>query len=146
MRTEEGLSDYGYYGSTAEYPEHKLPIIETCLCNSRGTLMTEYDDTPGYRETTYLLKCKKCDIEAGGGSEIQDTIKKWNDICHKQKAIPVELRVILQLAKELRKEIKEAFDDVITLQMPEECGEKAVKKLRDKMNAKDEFGKRKYSG
>lgn len=74
-------SDYGYYGTTKTYEEHTLPITQVCGCGKRGTLTTKYDDIPGWRDTTYLLECKKCGIKAFGGDQIEDTIKIWDNMC-----------------------------------------------------------------
>jgi len=70
-------SDFGYYRKTGTFENPNLPI-NNCKCGKRGTLTAEYDDTPGYRETVYLLECKKCGIKTSFTCIIENVIDEWN--------------------------------------------------------------------
>ena len=72
------ISDYGYYGKNGDFEDHELPV-ENCKCGRKGTLHCAYDDTPGYRETAYRLRCTKCGTESSFTSEIDDVISTWNE-------------------------------------------------------------------
>lgn len=103
-------SDYGYYGITKTYEEHTLPITQVCGCGKRGTLITKYDDIPGYRDTTYLLECKECGVKAFGGDQIEDTIKIWDNKCEHLESVKKalscdELQDIYDIIREMTNDL-----------------------------------------
>jgi len=76
IKTHE-QSDYGYYGTTGIFKKADLPTKE--CCGEKPTLYTEYEDTPGMRETTYVLKCEKCDKVSFLTSGMDFALDSWND-------------------------------------------------------------------
>jgi hypothetical protein len=72
-----GTSDYGYYGKTGEFENPNLPI-SNCACGNKGTLVADYDDTPGMKETVYQIKCKKCKSHTSYTCLIKNVIHQWN--------------------------------------------------------------------
>lgn len=82
-----GASDYGFYGRTGVYKPDNLPIDKCC---STGPLIVcKYDDIPGWRETSYYLICKDCNIRTNDTCMISKVIEEWNEkvseICMKKE-------------------------------------------------------------
>lgn len=73
-----GTSDYGLYGGTGTFATDTLPVSRCCLLGP--IVACKYDDTPGWRETSYVIKCDRCDWATVETSEIEQTIKAWNKL------------------------------------------------------------------
>ena len=72
-------SDYGFYGRTGKYSCEDLPVNQQCKCSGFPILHCEYDDTPGFRETVYQIKCSKCEIMTRDTCVIENVISDWNN-------------------------------------------------------------------
>ena len=73
-----GLSDYGFYGKTGQYDASSLPKIKPDKKGDYPILECEYDDTPGFRETTYNLKSKDDKLFTYALGNIHRAIDCWN--------------------------------------------------------------------
>lgn len=125
-------SDYGYYGTTKTYEEHTLPITQVCGCGKRGILTTKYDDTPGYRDTTYLLECKKCGISAFGGDQIEDTIKIWDNKCKHWESVKKVLAC--DELQDIYDIIREMTNNLFLLYFPDTHDAKDIKMFNKRAN------------
>ena len=105
-KPDDGItSDYGFYGKTGICRNHGLTDIK-CKCGGSSILCCEYDDTPGFKETVYMLKCDKCKNTTTETCLINNVIKKWNKQSYKE---PTEKA----LSDQARQELLESLNDTL---------------------------------
>lgn len=72
-------SDWGFYGLDGEFSCERLPVPR-CRCLCGPVLHCEYDDTPGFRETVYRLRCDRCKVATADTSVLENVITEWNTL------------------------------------------------------------------
>ncbi len=78
MKTGFTRDDYGYYGKTGTFATDRLPTRK-CTCGFGPVIEAKYDDTPGFRETVYCIRCDNCDTGTIETSDIERIIEDWNE-------------------------------------------------------------------
>lgn len=79
MIKTHGGSDYGLYGKDGKFTTDRLPVSK-CKCLCGPIIECEYDDEPGFRETTYEIKCEMCKKTGGLAISIDGAIRGWNEL------------------------------------------------------------------
>ena len=73
-----GSSDYGFYGYDGSHIATNLTNKKCPVCNKGLPYITcSYDDTPGHRDTSYILYCKKCKWKTHETSWLDGLIMYW---------------------------------------------------------------------
>jgi len=73
-------SDYGYYGKTGSYIPQNIPSVKTHPnTNDLPTLICEYDDTPGFRETIYRFSYPKKGYLGHQRGNLMAAVQDWNE-------------------------------------------------------------------
>lgn len=62
-------------------------VLDECYCGNKPTLYREHDDTPGFKETFFVVKCE-CGECADNSEDICKAAKYWNQ--HIQGAIKMK--------------------------------------------------------
>ena len=79
MTIQRLSKDYGYYGVRGEFSTEWLPMrARMCDCGGDPVVRSEYDDTPGFRDTTYEIYCPFCKLYSYGGTDILKALEDWN--------------------------------------------------------------------
>lgn len=72
------INDNGYYGNDETYNVFDFPVMDCSECGCLPHLVTEYDDIPGHRGTSYMFFCPKCNKKGDFSENMARSVFGWN--------------------------------------------------------------------